>query len=154
MLPFYDTYLRYLEQRHADILQTLEGLPPDALDWVPGPGMNSIAVLIFHLTGAERYWIGDVVAQQPSGRDREAEFKVHDVGAEALRQRLAGTAAYIRKVLEGLTMADLDGRRTVPRNGQSESVASALLHALEHMALHVGNIQITRQWWDLSHKNP
>ena len=76
MQPVFSDYMTLLEQRHHEILQALGGLPPAALDWTPGPEMNSISVLIFHLTGAERYWIGDVAAQDPRERDREAEFRV------------------------------------------------------------------------------
>ena len=38
--------------------------------------MNSMNVLVVHLIGAERYWIGDVIAGEPSGRDRESEFMI------------------------------------------------------------------------------
>ena len=34
---------------HADIEKVMENLPVEALDWVPGPEMNSIAVLVVHL---------------------------------------------------------------------------------------------------------
>ena len=37
---------------HAGLESALEGLPPEALDWTPGPGFNSLAVLITHATGA------------------------------------------------------------------------------------------------------
>jgi len=50
--------------------------------------MNSICALVVHLTGAERYWIGDVVARESSERDRAAEFRVHGLAKAALKQRL------------------------------------------------------------------
>ena len=80
MQPFFSAYLDLLQDCHNGILQALEGLPPAALDWVPGQDMNSVSVLIFHLTGAERFWIGDIAAQEPSNRDRNAEFQVHAWG--------------------------------------------------------------------------
>ena len=70
MQTFFEDYLNILQACHTDILKALDGLSPDALDWISGPEMNSISVMVFHLTGAERYWIGDVAAQEPSDRDR------------------------------------------------------------------------------------
>jgi uncharacterized damage-inducible protein DinB len=147
MQTFFEDYLNILGTSHSDILKALDGLPPAALDWVSGPEMNSISVLVFHLTGAERYWIGDVAAQEPSDRDRDAEFKVHDVGIDVIRKRLDDSLAYTRKTLEKLTLQDLEASRTSPRDGRKFTVAWALLHALEHTNLHLGHIQITRQLW-------
>jgi hypothetical protein len=105
------------------------------------------------LTGAERYWIGDVVAQEPSDRDRDSEFKVHDMGIDVIKKRLDDSLAYARKTLEKLTLQDLEASRTSPRDGRKFTVAWALLHALEHSNLHLGHIQITRQLWMTSKGN-
>jgi uncharacterized damage-inducible protein DinB len=148
MQTFFEEYLNILETCHSDILKALDGLPPSALDWVAGPEMNSFSVLVFHLTGAERYWIGDVAAQDPSDRDRDAEFKVHDVGMDALKARLEDSLTYARKTLEKMTIQDLEILRTSPRNGRQFTVAWSLLHALEHSNLHLGHIQIARQLWE------
>jgi uncharacterized damage-inducible protein DinB len=150
MQTFFEEYLNILQACHTSILEALEGLPPSALDWISGADMNSISVLVFHLTGAERYWIGDVAAQEPSNRDRAAEFKVHDVGMDVLKKRLEDNLAYARKTLERFTLRDLEARRISPREGREVTVAWALLHALEHATLHLGHIQITRQLWELS----
>jgi uncharacterized damage-inducible protein DinB len=148
MQTFYIEYVDLLEQRHNEILEALEGLPPDALDWSPGPDMNSISVLVFHLSGAERYWIGDVAAQDPKERDRDAEFRSRDVGMDVLKKRLEGNLEYARNALEKFTIQDLEMTRTSARDGRSFTVAWALLHALEHTTLHLGQIQLTRQLWE------
>ena len=148
MQPFFADYLDRLQELHENILQAIEGLPPDALDWTPGPGMNSLCVLVVHVSGAERYWIGDVVARDPSDRDRAAEFRVQGLDAAALENRLADTLVYTRGVLETLTLEDLETIRISPRDGRRFTVAWSLAHALEHTAIHVGHIQITRQLWE------
>jgi uncharacterized damage-inducible protein DinB len=150
MQTFFEEYLNILQTCHADILKALDELPPSALDWIPGPEMNSISVLVFHLTGSERYWIGDVAAQEPSGRDRDAEFRVHELDADVLKKRLDDSLTYARKTLEKLTIQGLDALRTVPNKERKFTVAWALLHALEHSNLHLGHIQITRQLWEKS----
>lgn len=148
MHPFCEAYLDRLHILHDNILQAIEGLPPAALDWVPGPDMNSIAVLVVHTVGAERYWIGDVVARDPSGRDRAAEFRVQGLDAPTLKKRLGDTLAHTRGVLHGLVLQDLEGIRISPRDGREFTVAWALAHALEHTAMHTGHIQIMRQLWE------
>jgi len=152
MQPFFDDYLKLMQTRHDEILKALEGLPPNALDWTPGPDTNSISVMIFHLTGAERYWIGDIAAQESSKRDRDAEFKVHNVEMDALKKRLDDNLVYARKALEKFTLQDLEAQRIVPRDGSKVMVGGALLHALEHMTTHLGHIQLTRQLWKQSQK--
>ncbi len=149
MEKFFEEYLTVLETCHKNILNAADGLPQSALNWKPGPDMNSIAVLIYHLTGAERFWIGDVVDQTPSGRDREAEFKVSNVGLETLRDRLNKSLDYIRGAVEKLSLAGLAERRLTP-DGRTVTVSWALLHAVEHASLHLGNIEVTRQMWQAS----
>ena len=148
MQTFFEEYLNILQTCHADILKALDGLPPAALDWIPGPDMNSISVLVFHLTGAERYWIGDVAAQDPTERDRDAEFKVHEVGTDVLKKRLTDNTEYARIALEKFTIQDLEATRVSARDGREFTMAWALIHALEHSTLHLGQIQLTRQLWE------
>jgi uncharacterized damage-inducible protein DinB len=109
--------------------------------------MSSISVLIFHLTGAERYWIGDVAAQGPKERDRESELRVRGVGMDVLKKRLADNLEYARQALSRLTVQDLETVYVSPRDGRSFTVAWALLHALGHTTLHLGQIQVTPQLW-------
>jgi len=147
MQTFFKDYLNLLQDCHNSILEALEGLPPAALDWTPGPDMNSISVLVFHLTGAERYWIGDVAAQDPAERDRDAEFRVHDVEMDVLKKRLANNLEYARSTLNKFTIQDLETMR-VTASGREYTTVWALLHALDHATLHLGQIQITRQLWE------
>lgn len=147
MLPILADYLNRLEDVHADMRRTLEGLPQEAFDWSPGPDINSLAVLAAHTAGSLRYWIGDVAGQAPSGRDRPAEFRTQDVDAAALIARLDAALDHSRGVLERLALPDLEARRILP-DGKEYSVAWALAHALEHTAVHLGHMEITRQLWE------
>ena len=148
MQSFFKTYLDLLQDCHNGILQAIEGLPPDALDWVPGQDMNSIAVLLAHITGSVRYWIGDIAAQESSNRDRAAEFRVYGVDADVFRERLSDNLEYARNVLDKMSLQDLESTRVTPNNEREYTVAWALIHALEHATSHLGQIQITRQLWE------
>ena len=129
MHSFFSDYLRNLEEIHDDIRNTIKGIPQEALDWTPGLEINSLAVLVNHLTGAERYWIGDVVAGDPSGRDREAEFRVSGLIPDALLAKLGEADSYARQVLEKMTLPTLEDKRVSPRNGREVTVGWALCHA-------------------------
>ncbi len=146
MEKFFEEYLTVLENCHNNVLNAVAGLSQSALNWKPGPDMNSIAVLIYHLTGAERFWTGDVVDQTPSGRDREAEFKVSRVGLDVLKSRLDESLGHVRQAVQKLSLKDLAEKRLTP-DGRTVTVSWALLHAVEHASLHLGHIEVTRQMW-------
>jgi uncharacterized damage-inducible protein DinB len=148
MRSILEAYLERVQALHADMERAIEGLPQVALDWVPGPDMNSLCVLVIHAAGAERYWIGDVVGRDPSGRDRAAEFRARGLNEAALKRCLDAALDHSRGVLEGLTAQDLEELRVSPRDGRTFTVAWSLAHALEHTAIHLGHMQIVRQLWD------
>jgi hypothetical protein len=146
-MTVFDELASRFHDRHAEMAAALEGLPAEALDWVPGPEMNSITVLIAHSLGAERRLIGQTVLGQMPADGREDEFTARGLGVEELKRRLSAADDFLRQGLPGLSLADLDAIRTTHHNEQ-KSVAWALLHALEHTAQHLGHIQITRQLWE------
>ena len=154
MKAYSEAYLERLEALHTQIEAALEGLPQSALDWKPVQDIPSLCVLVTHLSGAERYWIGDVAGQQPSGRDRDAEFRARGASAEDLKARLQASGDFARQFLGGLELEDMDAVCISPRDGRQYSVAWALLHALEHTALHLGHIQIVRQLWEQNQNQP
>jgi len=149
MHSFFQDYLRSLTDLHQGILDAIKDLSPEALDWIPVQDMtgdmNSINVLVTHLCGAERYWIGDVACNDGSGRVRAEEFKVSGMDAAALKEKIDAATAYAQSALATIKLDELALEKTSPRDGQPVTVGWALLHALEHTALHLGHIQITRQ---------
>ena len=148
MSIFYNDLMDRLSELHAEIEKSLDGLPSDALDWVQGPEMNSITVLVTHLTGAEQYWIG-VAVNEPHERDRAVEFLTKGLGIEELKARVVSTEDFARQALTSLSIKDLETLRHSPRKDKTFSVWWCLAHALEHSAIHTGHIQLTRQLWDM-----
>jgi uncharacterized damage-inducible protein DinB len=150
-MSFHEDLFSNFSELHADTLKAIDGLSTEALDWIPGPEMNSITVLVVHLTGAERYWIG-VALNEPPVRDREAEFKTKNLSMDALKALLVSADDYARQALNRLGPSDLETIRQSPRNAKSFSAVWCLAHALAHTALHTGHIQLTRQLWDQDNK--
>jgi len=147
MILFAQEFMERLHKLHEEIKEAYAGLPPAALDWEPGNEMNSINVLVTHVAGAERYWIGDLVGQDNAGRDRATEFEATGLTVNALDQQLDEVLTHSEQVLAQLSLDELDLMRFSPQNNREFSVSWCLLHALEHTAVHVGHLQIMRQLW-------
>ncbi|MEP7136354.1 MAG: DinB family protein [Chloroflexota bacterium] len=146
MQTFYADCLNNLQELHSHVEKALEGLSPEALDWSPKPEVNSITTLVVHITGSERFLFGEIIAGQPFGRDRDSEFRAKDIAPNILIQRLSDSSAYIESVLEPLTLADMETKRTF--GSREVTVGWVLGHALKHTGTHLGNIQVMRDLWD------
>ncbi len=117
MISFIDDILDLLLESHAEIEKEVKELPGEALDWIPGSGMNSISVLVVHLVGAERYWIG-VAGDQPPARDREAEFKTTGMSANDLLSILSAGNDFARMHLSRMQLSDLQVIPAIPSQFQ------------------------------------
>ncbi len=134
-----------LETMHERLRKALEGLSAETLDRVPVAGANSIAVIVAHMTGSELGWL-HVAAGRPFERDREAEFRVRGKSAEELRA-LVDRATSLAPELVREATRDFAARRPT-RDGREVSAAYAVVHALDHLAEHVGHVELTRQLLD------
>jgi len=147
MHPLYAAMFDHLQQFDSQMNDLIDSLPTEALDWLPGTDMNSVAVLVTHICGAQRYWVGSASREGMLPRNRPAEFLTQDVTNASLKADLAHTLEYSREVLASLTADDLTRPCTVLREGQPVTVAWALVHAVQHAALHLGQLQLMVQLW-------
>lgn len=138
-------YLDRLQFQHAELEKALTDLPPEALDWKPTPEINSLTVLTIHTAGSERWLIGEILGGEVSHRDREAEFRVHGLEVHVLLARLAEVLAHSQTVIAHLTAADLE--EPIEFRGRMVTKSWVLSHCLAHVANHVGEAQVIRQWW-------
>jgi hypothetical protein len=146
MQTFYADCLNNMQELHDDVTKTIEELPLETLDWSPKAGVNSITVLIVHLTGSQKFLFGEVIGGQDVHRDRDAEFLAKGLTPAELTQRLNDSLKYIEGVLEGLTAADLE-RKCMFRT-REVTVGWAIGHSLKHTATHLGHIQVMRDLWE------
>ena len=133
-----------LEDLQHRLHQDVRDLPAEAMDWSPGPQMNSVAVLQAHIVGVLHEGI-DIALGDPPGRVREQEFQTRGVLSAEMLRRLDAVIDYARDALPRLSLADLDK----VRKDEDEMITCgwALLHALEHAYLHLGHTQVTCQMW-------
>ncbi len=150
MITELSNYLERIEDLRGQVSGLVAELPAEALNWRPIEGeddhaTNSLAVLVAHSTGAEHFWIAEVVGGRPATRHREAEFaKVATSSAEII-QLLGKTALETRDVFSNLKDTDLNDTRQT--GGRTVPVRWCMLHVIDHTALHLGHMQITRQLW-------
>jgi len=150
MLPELENYLQRIEDLHGQISDLIAVLSAEALNWRPtesveGHATNSLAVLVAHVAGAERFWIAEVVGGRPPTRDRDSEFTSQATHPSELCRLLKVTGAETREVLSALRDDDLDDTREV--RGRTVPVRWGILHVIDHTALHLVHMQITYQLW-------
>ncbi|MDY6866368.1 MAG: DinB family protein [Chloroflexota bacterium] len=135
-----------------DLFDRMDGLfsdlPDEALDWTPDPTMNSMTVLVVHVTGSLQYWVGEMLGGEPAHRDRSAEFQAENLSKEELHKKLDSALSQTKRVMEKVTMVDLEEKRYSTIHKDYFDGAFALMHALEHTARHVGHMEITRELWE------
>ncbi len=154
MLPELAQYLLMIEDLRAQVIALIEDLPAEALNWRPlvadvGEVGNSLAVLAAHVAGAEHFWMAEVLGAATPTRDRGAEFVTEVTDAAGLIARLRAVGAATHQVL-----TDFDGQRlneSLVVRDRPVAVRWAILHVIDHSALHLGHMQILYQLW---HQGP
>jgi hypothetical protein len=112
----------------------------------PFRGGNSPFVILTHCLGVMEYWGGATVAQRPVQRDRAAEFNASGEVADLVRRteharrRLHEDIVGLDPVAEPVSVRR-DPDDPVP---YTESKGAVLLHVLEELFQHLGQMEITR----------
>ncbi len=153
MTPEIEHYLQFFADYHRQIDELIKDLPLEAFNWRPLTGeegadvhvTNSLAVLLTHLTGAEQFWIGELLGGHVINRDREAEFHTIATDVESLRQRLRATDVLVREVLTTVSPARLE--ESVQVREHTLTLRWGVIHMIEHTAQHLGHMELTVQLW-------
>jgi uncharacterized damage-inducible protein DinB len=143
---------RVLDQLAHEVLAQLQDLSDEELNRpLTQPETNALFALATHLVGAGEFWVLVVAGGRTMPRNRAAEFRARGSRAD-LTTRYEGWIAGVHEVLNALVPERMEERidvnryRSAPSATTEEvSVREALLHAVEHTALHLGHIQLTRQ---------
>ena len=121
------------------IERCLEALSDEDVWWRADEGSNSVGNLLLHLNGSTRGWIVDVVGGSYNPRDRQREFDEREqIPRAELLTRLRRTLAEADEVLARLDPEVLLERRQTP--WEEVTVLWAVYHAVEHFAMHAGQI--------------
>ncbi len=143
-----------LRAARDDMRAAIDGLSPDALNWRPaGDDTNSIAVLAIHSLSSTHVWLSVAVDAPRPDRDRPTEFEFTARDSAALLASVDDTFSTCLALVDKSRTVDwssLRGAQPAPGDAETRQVfaAWALLHALEHLREHVGQMSLTRQLWE------
>ena len=147
MLPEVQEYVSRIDDLRRQVKETVEGLDAQGLSWTPlGRDTNSLAVLMTHMAWTERFWTCQVIGGRDIGRNRDAEFIARAAGPAELEALQDQAGQDTREALAPLTLAQLREPRTA--TGRTLTVQGCLLYLIEHLAGHLGHMQLTRQMYD------
>ncbi len=142
-------YLDTLDGMRRSIRQALEGVDTQGLNWNPLPGdANSLYAIVSHVCTSEINTIHGRIAGGPLVPDAHAAFAAQGEDANELLSRLDGIGVTTRTVLEGIDAEGLD-REIDPGGGRPpRSVRGWISMHVRHTALHLGHIEITKQFYE------
>ena len=134
----------------TDMRTSIEGASSETLNWRPaGDDTNSTAVLAVHSMTSTRSWCSVAVGAPLPERDRPAEFRATASGASDLTAFIEAMQRDCVRLLDQAHDVDWSAVRTTHArpNDATERVSAAwaLLHALEHLREHTGQMLLTRQ---------
>ena len=140
-------YLWFADLALGEMARIVEGLGEERANEAPPlVGANSAYVILTHCLGVLEYWGGATVAGRSIQRDRDAEFRA----AGEVAELLARTEAARRRLHEDVRALDaLAEPSHVVRNPDdpvpySKTQGAVLLHMLEELFQHLGQMEITR----------
>jgi len=140
-----------LRRARDDMRPAIDGLPPDALNWRPaGDDTSSIAAVANHALRSTRQWLSVAVHEPLPDRDRPGEFEFTARDAGELLAFVDGMFEECLSLVDSSRTVDWAALRKHWDPGRDIELfaAWALLHAVEHLREHVGQISLTRQLWE------
>ena len=155
--PFLTSARDLLRRNRDDMRAAVDGLPPDGLNWRPaGDDTSSIAAIANHALHSTRQWLSVAVEAPLPDRDRPTEFDyaARDSGellalVDGMFEECLALVDKSREVDWGALRRHWDATRDIEL-----FAAWALLHAVEHLREHVGQISLTRQLWEAQRPAP
>jgi hypothetical protein len=142
-----DAVASYVDRAVEAMADIVGDLGDDLANARPGlPGANSPYAILRHCLGVMEFWGGQVVAGRTVERDRDAEFRASGPVADLI----ADAQQAQRRFRADIVTADprarpLGGHPTTgPDELEFTSQGHALLHVMEEVCQHLGQMELTR----------
>jgi uncharacterized damage-inducible protein DinB len=146
--------LGMLEETRGRTKKWLAGLTDDELEWTPGPGLNSIGTILYHLALIEADWLYAEALEQAYPPEATALFP-DDVRDDAGRltvsrreslqehvDRLDAVRAMVLAAFRDMSLAEFRRVRVLPEYDVTPGFV--LHHLMQHEAEHRGEIGMLR----------
>ena len=135
-------------ERHWDMTQLVSGLPDEALDWLPAPFSASLAGLVLHIVDVETHVARLALGEpEPDWTGGNGSRMTESVDYEGLRTAIDGADELLKGALSRIT----DARLAVRSSEDAQSIGEAVVGDLDHVAMHHGQLQLTRHLWEAEH---
>lgn len=143
-LPEIEAALAMLNTNITGVLDALEGLSAEELNWTPPVADgNSAIVIATHVVGASQGHILQTLCGQTIDRDRNEEFRASGDSVAPLRESWQGVHGRLDEALAGVDAARLDATHEHAILGPMTGHA-ILAVAIRHSAEHLGHVSLTR----------
>ncbi|HEV2375659.1 MAG TPA: DUF664 domain-containing protein [Streptosporangiaceae bacterium] len=140
-----DSLVAYVERAVASMSAIVTELGDELANQRPDlPGANSPYVILRHCLGVMAFWGGQVVAGRVVERDRDAEFRAHGPVADLILAAQDAMRQFRADAATAEPAAPVRGGHPDPGELEMRSQGSALLHVLEEVTQHLGQMEITR----------
>ncbi len=140
-------YLWFVDLALSGMASIVEGLGDDMANRRPlFRDANSPFMILTHCLGVMEFWAGATVAERAVQRDRAAEFAARGDVAGLLRRTEQARRRLHEDMVDFDTWAAPAGvqRNPADPNPYHEAKGAVLLHILEELFQHLGQMEITR----------
>ncbi|GAA2615400.1 DinB family protein [Paractinoplanes durhamensis] len=142
-----DTALAFLTFARSCVLKKIDGLDDEQLRRRLVVSDTTLLGLVQHLTDAERYWFGHILAGNPrwAGVDFDMVVAPERTTAEvigAYRVSIAESDAHIA------ALKSLDARTATPVHGEARTLRWVVAHLTSETVRHAGHADILRELID------
>jgi hypothetical protein len=134
-----DNLQRKFSEIRRRMLQVVEQLKEDDLNWRPNEESNSIANLVVHISGNIDQRIRSGICGQPDRREREKEFDTTiSLSKSVIIYMIETSFSFLENVFQQIDGDDLLKPQTV-RNNQV-TILDVFLQCAAHFSEHLGQI--------------
>ena len=123
----------YIEKKITDLA---EAIPAEKYSWRPAEGIRSIKEVVVHVGGGNYYLPSLIGVKPPESFSMDAEQTITSK-ADAINS-MKESFEHVRKMLEGMSDADLD--KPADLFGNKSNVRNALFILLGHQHEHLGQL--------------
>jgi len=142
-----DELVSYVERAVGQMADIVGDLGDDLANRRPAlPGANSAYMILRHCLGVMEFWGGQVVAGRAVQRDRDAEFRATGPVAALIASAQDVKASFRADTAKADPGAPPRGTHPDMDRDELETrtQGSALLHVLEEVTQHLGQMELTR----------
>ncbi|MBF8268247.1 MAG: uncharacterized protein HW388_1755 [Dehalococcoidia bacterium] len=150
MNPEVKVYIESMDGMRRSIRRALEGVDAKELNWNPLPGeANSLYAIVSHLCTSETGMLHQrITGQATTGGEPHNAFEDRGDDPVELLGRMDEVGNTTRRLMEGLTAEDLDRSIGSGGNRPSRTLREWISMYVRHQSLHLGHIEITKQFYE------